>query len=243
MLSLADKALSNDQRFAHRARSKSLRGQFRSAATSGSARPKRSLVRITLRTSNQWALYGRVHAGSSTNSRVDITAVADQFIGQGCRCRQRCRLRQNSDVFQQAFNLFANDIRMTQTIKDIELIFTMASSVAKRSPKFILRPAPPADISVMPADAESTTKRTLASESTISALRLCQNQRRWRSPNLETTISVISTSCREMKTRPWHKGVKQKPAANASNVFINKSCGPTVNVGIMRIFYVLSLAQ
>ncbi len=138
----------------------------------------------------------RVYAGSSTNSRVDTAlAVADQFIGQGCRCRQRCRLRQNSDVFQQAFNLFAaNDIRMTQTIGDIELILRMASSVARNvSCRPSLRPAPPVRRLVM-ADAESTTKRTLASESTISALRFMASKSAtlvpW--PNLETTTRHIN---------------------------------------------------
>ncbi len=94
-----------------------------SAVTSGSARPKAIAGTASLcARQNQWPVR-RVHAGSQQQQGRHQLAVADQFIGQGCRCRQRCRLRQNSDVFQQAFNLFANDIRMTQTISDIELDF------------------------------------------------------------------------------------------------------------------------
>ena len=48
-------------------------------------------------------------------------AVADQFIRQCRRCCQCRRFGQNSNVLQQTFNLFTDDVRVTQTLQNGEL--------------------------------------------------------------------------------------------------------------------------
>ena len=85
-------------------------------------------------------------------------------------------------------------------------ILRIASSFSNRSPGS----SPSAKATsrlVIPAEAERTTKRTLASESTISALRfMASKSATLVPPNLETTISDITTSCQGIHFQPWHKG-------------------------------------
>ena len=49
--------------------------------------------------------------------------MADQLIGQCIRGRQRSGFCQSGDIFQQTFDLFANNVWIRQTLQNIELNF------------------------------------------------------------------------------------------------------------------------
>jgi hypothetical protein len=95
--------------------------------------------------------------------------VADQFIGQCIGGRQRSGFCQSGDIFQQTFDLFANNVWIRQTLQNIELNF--ANRIELNETLVASSPSASATSKlVIPAEAESTTRRTLASESTTSAL-------------------------------------------------------------------------
>ncbi len=48
-------------------------------------------------------------------------AMADQLVGQSIGCRQRCGFCQRGDIFQQAIDLFADNLRIRQAINNVML--------------------------------------------------------------------------------------------------------------------------